>query len=209
MEDFHVRQELAGSSETSNDIDKLSISNVQRGSERFWSHIIAAYAFTFWTCYILMKEYGRVAAMRLQFLAAEKRRPDQFSVLVRNIPPDPDESVSELVEHFFLVNHSNTYLTHQVVYNANRLAKLVKKKSKMQNWLVYYQNKLDRTSIRPEMKNGFLTVVPPAAYARHIPHYEDQNHMYQTVDSTVAGDEVRFEDFREVKENMHLLEKKF
>jgi hypothetical protein len=40
----------------------------------------------------------------------------------------------------------------QVVYNANRLAKLVKKKSKMQNWLVYYQNKLERTSKRPEMK---------------------------------------------------------
>ncbi|XP_050909656.1 uncharacterized protein LOC127123486 [Lathyrus oleraceus] len=53
------------------------------------------------------------------------------------------------------------------------------------------------------------TVVPPAAYARHVPHYEDQNHMYQIVDSTVAGDEVRFEDFREVKENMQLLEKKF
>ncbi|XP_050897366.1 uncharacterized protein LOC127104210 [Lathyrus oleraceus] len=52
-------------------------------------------------------------------------------------------------------------------------------------------------------------VAPPAAYARHIPHFEDQHHMYQTVDSTVVGDEVRFEDFREVKENMQLLEKKF
>lgn len=40
----------------------------------------------------------------------------------------------------------------QVVYNANKLAKLVKKKSKMQNWLVYYQNKLERTSKRPETK---------------------------------------------------------
>ncbi|XP_050908028.1 uncharacterized protein LOC127121612 [Lathyrus oleraceus] len=53
------------------------------------------------------------------------------------------------------------------------------------------------------------TVVPPVAYARHIPQYEDQHHMYQTVNSTVPGDEVRFEDFREVKENMQLLEKKF
>lgn len=35
-------------------------------------------------------------------------------VLVRNVPPDPDESVSELVEHFFLVNHPDHYLTHQV-----------------------------------------------------------------------------------------------
>lgn len=39
-----------------------------------------AYAFTFWTCYVLYKEYETVASMRLQFLASEKRRPDQFTV---------------------------------------------------------------------------------------------------------------------------------
>ena len=33
---------------------------------------------------------------------------------MRNIPPDPDESVSELVEHFFKVNHPDYYLTYQV-----------------------------------------------------------------------------------------------
>lgn len=37
-----------------------------------------------------------------------------LQVLVRNIPPDADESVSEHVEHFFCVNHSNHYLRHQV-----------------------------------------------------------------------------------------------
>lgn len=37
-----------------------------------------------------------------------------MQVIVRNVPPDPDESVSELVEHFFLVNHPEHYLTHQV-----------------------------------------------------------------------------------------------
>ncbi|KAL1334559.1 calcium permeable stress-gated cation channel 1 [Arachis ipaensis] len=141
---------------TSSDIDRISISNVQSGSQRFWAHIVIAYAFTFLTCFVLLKEYEKVAAMRLHFLASEKRRADQFTVLVRNIPPDPDESVGELVEHFFLVNHPDTYLTHQVVYNANTLAKLVKKKKKLQNWLVYYQNKLERTSQRPEIKTGFL-----------------------------------------------------
>ncbi|KAL2339221.1 hypothetical protein Fmac_013667 [Flemingia macrophylla] len=139
---------------TSSDIDKLSISNVHSRSQRFWAHIVVAYAFTFWTCFVLLKEYEQVAAMRLQFLAAEKRRPDQFTVLVKNIPPDPDESVSELVEHFFLVNHPDNYLTHQVVYNANKLAKLVKKRKKLKNWLVYYQNKLERTSERPQIKTG-------------------------------------------------------
>lgn len=33
---------------------------------------------------------------------------------MRNVPPDPDESVSEHVEHFFCVNHPDNYLTHQV-----------------------------------------------------------------------------------------------
>ncbi|VAH00615.1 unnamed protein product [Triticum turgidum subsp. durum] len=121
------------------DIDNLSISNIPHGSKRFIAHLVMAYVFTFWTCYVLKNEYERVATMRLRFLASEKRRPDQFTVLVRNIPPDPDESVSELVEHFFLVNHPDHYLKHQTVYNANKLADLVEKKKKMRNWLDYYQ----------------------------------------------------------------------
>jgi len=40
----------------------------------------------------------------------------------------------------------------QVVYDANKLAKLVNKKKKLKNWLVYYQNKLERTSKRPQIK---------------------------------------------------------
>ncbi|GFZ06345.1 ERD (early-responsive to dehydration stress) family protein [Actinidia rufa] len=147
---------------------------------RFWAHIMMAYVFTFWTCYVLRKEYETVASMRLHFLASERRRPDQFTVLLRNVPPDPDESVSELVEHFFLVNHPDNYLTHQVVkplhgksttpqlssnldnylqvvYNANTLAKLVKEKKSKQNWLDYYQLKYSRNQLkRPLMKMGFL-----------------------------------------------------
>ncbi|KAK4485057.1 hypothetical protein RD792_007665 [Penstemon davidsonii] len=139
------------------DIDKLSISNIAHGSPRFWTHIVMAYAFTFWTCYTLRKEYATVAAMRLHFLASERRRPDQFSVLVRNVPPDNDETVTESVEHFFLVNHPDTYLTHQVVINANKLAKLVKEKKSKQNWLDYYQIKYSRNqSTRPVAKTGFL-----------------------------------------------------
>ncbi|RLN24505.1 hypothetical protein C2845_PM07G10380 [Panicum miliaceum] len=138
-------------------IDKLSISNIPVGSKRFIAHLTMAYVFTFWTCYVLLREYEIIAQMRLRFLSSEKRRPDQFTVLVRNIPPDPDESIGELVEHFFLVNHPDHYLTHQVVYNANKLAKLVKEKTKMQNWLDYYQLKFERNaSKRPTTKTGFL-----------------------------------------------------
>ncbi|XP_074579318.1 calcium permeable stress-gated cation channel 1-like isoform X2 [Curcuma longa] len=116
-----------------------------------------AYAFTFWTCYVLRKEYDIIASMRLHFLMSSKRRPDQFTVLVRNVPPDPDESVDELVEHFFLVNHPDQYLTHQVVYNADTLAKLVKEKKKMVSWRDFYQLRYERNpSARPTRKTGFL-----------------------------------------------------
>ncbi|XP_042383041.1 calcium permeable stress-gated cation channel 1-like [Zingiber officinale] len=139
------------------DVDKLSVSNISTGSQRFWTHLVMAYAFTFWTCYVLNKEYDIIASMRLHFLASTKRRPDQFTVLVRNVPPDPDESVDELVEHFFLVNHPDQYLTHQVVYNANTLAKLVKEKKKMVNWQDFYQLRYERNpSTRPTRKTGFL-----------------------------------------------------
>ncbi|CAI9781155.1 unnamed protein product [Fraxinus pennsylvanica] len=141
---------------TYSDIDKLSISNVPSGSKRFWAHIVMAYVFTFWTCYILYKEYKIVSTKRLHFLASVNRRPDQYSVLVRNVPPDPDESVSEHVEHFFCVNHPDHYLTHQIVYNANKLAKLVEEKKSLQNWYTYYQTRYERNpKNRPQTKTGF------------------------------------------------------
>ncbi|KAA8526532.1 hypothetical protein F0562_008265 [Nyssa sinensis] len=148
---------LEHSNLTYSDIDKLSISNIPPGSQRFWTHLVMAYVFSFWTCYVLKKEYEIIASMRLQFLASEHRRPDQFTVLVRNVPPDPDESVTELVEHFFLVNHPDHYLTYQVVYNANKLSELIKEKKKRQNWLDFYQLKYSRSqSKKPSLKTGFL-----------------------------------------------------
>ncbi|KAL0920127.1 hypothetical protein M5K25_009238 [Dendrobium thyrsiflorum] len=138
-------------------IDKISISNIPTESNKFWAHLVMAYTFTFWTCYVLFKEYAIIAKLRLHFLASQKRRPDQFTVLVRNVPADPDESTYELVEHFFLVNHPEHFLTHQVVYDANKLSKLVGKKKAMKNWLDYYKLKYERNSSkRPTCKTGFF-----------------------------------------------------
>ncbi|CAN6481945.1 unnamed protein product [Victoria cruziana] len=142
---------------TYSNIDKLSLANVSPGSKRFWVHLVVCYVCTWWTCYVLFKEYGIVSTMRLRFLASQKRRPDQFTVLVRNVPPDPDESISEHVEHFFCVNHPDHYLTHQVVYNANELAKIVGKKKNLRNSLDYCEIKLARApGRRPTKKKGFL-----------------------------------------------------
>ncbi|KAJ7550515.1 hypothetical protein O6H91_07G104400 [Diphasiastrum complanatum] len=140
----------------STNIDKISMANVKNGSQRLWVHLSMTYVFTAWTCFMLYIEYKTVAGMRFRFLATEHRRPDQFTVLVRQIPPDPDESISLHVEHFFRVNHPDYYLSHQVVYNANKLAKIVKKREAVQNWLDYSQLKYARNpSVRPTRRKGF------------------------------------------------------
>lgn len=49
----------------------------------------------------------------------------------------------------------------------------------------------------------------PTAYIRHVLYFDYQHQLYHTTESTVNSDKVKYEDFREVKEDMQLLEKKF
>ncbi|KAG9154029.1 hypothetical protein Leryth_000539 [Lithospermum erythrorhizon] len=139
------------------DIDKLSISNISPESIKFFVHISMEYLFTFWTCYMLYKEYDRVASMRLNFLASGGRRAEQFTVLVKNIPHTSGHSISDSVESFFRKNHPDQYFCHQAVYDANKFARLVRKRERLQNWLDYNQIKFERQpDKRPTKKKGFL-----------------------------------------------------
>ncbi|KAG8486518.1 hypothetical protein CXB51_019994 [Gossypium anomalum] len=171
---FFLRKELVVS-----DIDKLSISNVPPKSVRqvqykiFNEYLFAnflaflmsyggtisglEYLFTIWICYMLYKEYDNVATMRLRFLASQRRRAEQFTVVVRNVPQISGHSVADSLDQFFKTNHPDTYLCHQAVYNANTFAKLVRKRDRLQNWLDYNQLKFERHSEkRPTKKIGFL-----------------------------------------------------
>ncbi|KAH1106618.1 hypothetical protein J1N35_010386 [Gossypium stocksii] len=177
---FFLRKELVVS-----DIDKLSISNVPSKSVRqvqykifneylfakfssfsnelwwdyfrFFVHIGLEYLFTIWICYMLYKEYDNVATMRLRFLASQRRRAEQFTVVVRNVPQISGNSVSDSLDQFFKTNHPDTYLCHQAVYNANKFVKLMRKRDRLQNWLDYNQLKFERHSEkRPTKKTGFL-----------------------------------------------------
>ncbi|BBN15907.1 hypothetical protein Mp_7g01840 [Marchantia polymorpha subsp. ruderalis] len=128
---------------------------------RLWAHLLMTYIFTIWTCKMLYMEYKAVANMRLHFLATKKRSPDQFTILVRQVPPDPKRSVFTTVEDFFKSNTPDYLLAQiaciQIVYDANRLGKTLDKISRMENWLNYYQNKFDRHPLkRPIKKKGFL-----------------------------------------------------
>ncbi|CAI8588266.1 unnamed protein product [Vicia faba] len=149
---FFLRRELVVS-----DIDKLSISNVPPKSLRFFVHIGLEYLFTIWICFLLYKEYDNVALMRLHFLASQRRRVEQFTVVVRNVPHMSGHSVSDSVDSFFQTNHPDHYIGHQAVYNANKFAKFVRKRDRLQNWLDYYRLKFqNHPHTRPTIKTGCL-----------------------------------------------------
>ncbi|KAK6129929.1 hypothetical protein DH2020_036323 [Rehmannia glutinosa] len=166
---FFLRHDLVVSN-----IDKLSISNIRPKSYKFFVHISMEYLFTFWACYMLYKEYDRVATMRLNFLASQGRRAEQFTaavipfhiyyklyvnypqVLVRNVPRVSGRSVSDSVDSFFQKNHPDHYLCHQAVYKAKKFAKLVRKRDKLQNWLDYNQLKFERNPDKKPTRKGFL-----------------------------------------------------
>ncbi|KAK3037655.1 hypothetical protein RJ639_030432 [Escallonia herrerae] len=99
--------------------------------------------------YILgLKIFGPIAIVALLVLVP---------VLVRNVPHASGHSVSDSVENFFQTNHPDHYLCHQAVYNANKFAKLVRKRERLQNWLDYNQLKFERhPEKRPNSKKGFL-----------------------------------------------------
>ncbi|KAF9689594.1 hypothetical protein SADUNF_Sadunf01G0108600 [Salix dunnii] len=123
----------------------------------FFIHIALEYAFTIWICFLLYKEYDHVASMRLRFLASKRRRAEQFTVVVRNVPHVSGRSAADSVEQFFQTNHPNTYLCQQAVYDANKFAKLVRKRDRLQNWLDYNQLKFERhPDKRPTRNKGFL-----------------------------------------------------
>ncbi|XP_023552121.1 CSC1-like protein At1g32090 [Cucurbita pepo subsp. pepo] len=147
-----LRKELVVSN-----IDKLSISNVRPHSIRFFAHIGLEYLFTLWICFMLYKEYDNIARMRLNFLASQRRCADQFTVLVRNVPHSSGRSNSDTVDQYFHKNHPQHYLSHQAVYNANKLAKLAKKRARLQNWLDYNILKFERhPDKRPTRKTGWF-----------------------------------------------------
>ncbi|KAK6141432.1 hypothetical protein DH2020_024837 [Rehmannia glutinosa] len=102
---------------TFSDIDKLSISNVPPGSIRTSKDLNGVSVII-----MTRKDQFTVSLYTMLVrLASIAKGLSVACVLVRNVPPDPDESVSKHVEHFFCVNHPDHYLAHQEAAERERV----------------------------------------------------------------------------------------
>ncbi|XP_058225928.1 CSC1-like protein At3g54510 isoform X1 [Rhododendron vialii] len=108
-------------------MDSFSISNVDRGSDRLWVHFVCLWIISVYGLYLLYKEYDDILKKRIQQLCNNRHRPDQLTVLVREIPVCEEHKAHGCcVEDFFSKHHAYAYGSYQILYDGKNLDELLK-----------------------------------------------------------------------------------
>jgi len=123
------------------DFDKLAMGNIQTKSTRLWGFAVAAYWVSFVTYFLLWKTYKHVLQLRAREQASLESKPEQFAVLVRDIPPVPvGKTRKEQVDSFFRRMYPETFETSLIVTDISEAHKVWKK-------LEGYRKKLARAEV--------------------------------------------------------------
>ncbi|GAA0161076.1 hypothetical protein LIER_17479 [Lithospermum erythrorhizon] len=112
----------------SRSLDTFTISNISEGSDKLWVHFSCLCFISGYGLYLLYKEYDHILSRRIHQLRRLRHRPDQFTVLVREIPfCDEHKTHGCCVNHFFSKYHPYTYQSYQILYDGKDLEHLLKK----------------------------------------------------------------------------------
>ena len=75
-----------------------------------WAFLIAVYWVSFVTYFLLWKAYKHVSDLRANALKSPEVKPEQFAIIVRDIPPPPDgQTTTEQVDSFFKDIYPETF----------------------------------------------------------------------------------------------------
>lgn len=128
----YTSQKGPSRSSLSHSMDSFTISNIERDSNRLWVHFACLCIISFNGMYLLQKEYNEILVRRSQHLRSIKHRPDQFTILVREIPFCSEHKARGCcVDHFFSKLHPYTYQSHQMVYNGKIIEDLLRQEKSL------------------------------------------------------------------------------
>ncbi|KAM7500534.1 hypothetical protein LguiA_024948 [Lonicera macranthoides] len=152
---------------TFSDLDKLSMAHVRNNGSRLWAFLAATYWISFVAYFLLWKAYKHVSDLRAAALMSPEVRPEQFAVIVRDIPPPPEgQTRKEQIDSYFHEIYGDKFYRSMVVTDN-------KKVNKVWEELVGYEKKLTRAEAiyteskktaspegkRPTHKTGFLGLI--------------------------------------------------
>ncbi|XP_022772944.1 CSC1-like protein RXW8 isoform X2 [Durio zibethinus] len=132
---YYGQEEMLHKQIHAESLEVFTIGNVKEGSKWLWAHCLALYVISCSACVLLYFEYKSITKMRLAHITGSPPNPSHFTVLVRGIPWSPDHSYSDSVEKFFSTYYPASYVSHQMVYQAGTVDKLMKDAEKMYRML--------------------------------------------------------------------------
>eukprot|EP00850_Spirogloea_muscicola_P019834 SM000200S05824 [mRNA] locus=s200:186435:196386:+ [translate_table: standard] len=141
-----------------NDFDLLSMGNIPKGSSKIWAFAIGAYWVTLGTIYFCHKAYADVTRLRAGYQGTSQARPEQYAILVRDIPkPDGKELHEDYVNSFFTRLFPKSFLYSIMATKIKKVEKIWKKLDKAKRKLahaeaVYHDSKSNGK--RPMHKTG-------------------------------------------------------
>ncbi|KAL6562945.1 hypothetical protein OROHE_005534 [Orobanche hederae] len=118
-----------GQSRYSHTMDVFTISNIVNGSNCALGTLFMPVLGVFlWIVPTVQEEYDDIFLKRLHQLYDMRHQPNQFTVLVREIPLCGEHNARDCsVDHFFSKYHPHTYQSYQILYDGGDLEKLFNK----------------------------------------------------------------------------------
>ncbi|PON49714.1 Calcium-dependent channel [Trema orientale] len=132
-------------------MDSFTISNITSGSNRLWIHFACLWFISLYGLYLLYKEYNEILVIRLQQIQHIRHRPDQFTVLVREIPFCNEHNARACsADHFFSKHYPHDYHSYQILYDEKDVEELVSQAKSIARKI----NDLKERSVVKETKRG-------------------------------------------------------
>ncbi|KHG29773.1 Membrane protein [Gossypium arboreum] len=172
-------QEMQHKQIHSESLEVFTIGNVKEGSQWFWTHCLALYVISCSACVLLHFEYKNITKMRLAHITGSPVNPSHFTVLVRSIPCSQNHSYSKSVEDFFSTYYPASYVSHQMVYRAGRVDKLMKDAEKMYRML---------KTIESQTKKSYM---PCCLCGKSTHSFEALNNDAESVEIKTSSDELQ------------------